>query len=84
MRSISARPNGGVNGPLSDIYFYILFQVDAQGSIRLNHGLTLVVYGLNLNNEVFGVYQGSPEYMIQREYYQPTYAAGPRWSPTRE
>lgn len=75
---------GGLNGPLSDIYFYTHFQIDAQGSVRLNHGLTLVVYGLNLNNEVFGFYQGSPKYMIQREYYQPTYAAGVRWTPLRE
>jgi len=75
---------GGVNGPLSDIYFYTHFQVDAQGSIRGPRGLTFVMYGLNLNNEVFGFYQGSPQYMIQREYYRPTIAAGIRWSPTRE
>jgi TonB-dependent receptor len=75
---------GGLNGPLSDIYFYTHFQVDAQGSIRGPHGFTFVVYGMNLNNQVFGFYQGSPQYMIQREYYQPTIAAGVRWSPTRE
>ena len=75
---------GGLNGPLSDIYFYTHFQVDAQGSIRGPHGLTFVVYGLNLNNEVFGFYQGGPQYMIQREYYQPTVAAGVRWTPLRE
>jgi TonB-dependent receptor len=72
---------GGVKGPLSDIYFYNHFQVDAQGSIRLTHGLSFVMYALNLNNAVFGFYQGSPQYMIQREYYQPTVAAGVRWSP---
>jgi hypothetical protein len=72
---------GGVKGPLSDIYFYSHFQVDAQGSIRMSHGLSFVVYGLNLNNAVFGFYQGSTQYMIQREYYQPTVAAGVRWSP---
>ena len=75
---------GGVNGPLSDIYFYTHFQVDAQGSIGLAHGLKLIVSGLNLNNEVFGFYQGSPRYMIQREYYQPTISAGLSWSPARE
>jgi len=75
---------GGVSGPLSDIYFYSHFQVDAQGSVRLSYGLTFVMYGLDLNNEVFGFYQGSPQYMIQREYYQPTVAAGFRWSPVRE
>jgi hypothetical protein len=73
----------GVNGPLSDIYFYSHFQVDAQGSIRLAHGLSLVMYGLNLNDAVFGFYQGSAQYMIQREFYQPTVRAGFRWSPLR-
>lgn len=75
---------GGINGPLSDFYFYTHVQVDAQGSVRLNHGLTLVAYALNLNNEVFGFYQGSSQYMIQREYYQPTYSLGLRWEPSRE
>jgi TonB-dependent receptor len=75
---------GGVNGPLSDIYFYSHVQLDAQGSVGLRHGLSVIVSGLNLNNEVFGFYQGSPQYMIQREYYQPTVSFGMRWSPSRE
>ena len=75
---------GGVNGPLSDVWFYTHCQVDAQGSVRLNHGLTVLAYVLNLNNEVFGFYQGSPQYMIQREYYQPTVSLGLRWEPNRE
>jgi TonB-dependent receptor len=75
---------GGLYGPLSDPYFYTHVQVDAQGSVRMNHGLTLLAYVLDLNNEVFGFYQGSPQYMIQREYYQPTYSAGIRWEPLRE
>jgi TonB-dependent receptor len=74
---------GGVNGPLSDIYFYSHFQVDAQASLRVTRGLNVVIAGLNLNNEVFGFYQGDPQYMIQREYYQPTYEVGVRWSPGR-
>jgi hypothetical protein len=73
-----------VKGPLSDQYFYPHIQLDAQGSIRLTHGLTFVAYGLDLNNGVFGFYQGSPQYMIQREYYQPTVAMGFRWTPLRE
>ena len=44
----------------------------------------MVVYGLNLNNEVFGFYQGDPAYPIQREYYKPTIAAGVRWSSAGE
>jgi len=74
----------GVKGPFSDIYFYSHVQVDAQGTMGLRHGLSLIVSGLNLNNEVFGFYQGSPQYMIQREYYQPSISAGLRWSPSKE
>jgi hypothetical protein len=75
---------GGVNGPLSDIYFYSHLQLDAQGTFAFHHGLSLIVSGLNLNNEVFGFYQGSSQYMIQREYCQPTVSAGLRLSPSRE
>ncbi len=75
---------GGVKGPFGDIYFYSHLQVDAQGSVRLAHGLSFIAYGLNLTNEVFGFYQGSTPYMIQREYYSPTIAAGFRWSPVHE
>jgi hypothetical protein len=75
---------GGIKGPFGDNYFYAHLQVDAQGSVRLNHGLSFVMYGLNLNNEVFGFYNGSTQYMLQREYYRPTVAAGFRWNPTLE
>ena len=71
---------GGLKGPFGDIYFYSHLQVDAQGSIGMGRGLSFVMYGLNLTNEVFGFYQGSSQYMIQREYYKPTIAAGLRWS----
>lgn len=63
---------------------YSHIQVDAQGSVRFAHGLDFIMYGLNLNNEVFGFYQGSPQFMIQREFYRPTIAAGVRWAPMRE
>jgi TonB-dependent receptor len=75
---------GGLNGPFGDVYFYSHLQVDAQGSVRLAHGLNFIAYGLNLTNEVFGFYQGSPQFMIQREYYTPTIAVGFRWSPLHE
>jgi TonB-dependent receptor len=75
---------GGLKGPFADQYFYTHLQVDAQGSVNLGHGLSYVMYGLNLTNEVFGFYQGSPQYMIQREFYKPSIAAGLRWSPLRE
>jgi TonB-dependent receptor len=80
----SGTPDGGFKGPMGDTYFYSHLQVDAQGSYGLGHGLSFVMYGLNLTNEVFGFYQGSPQYMIQREYYQPTVAMGFRWSPQVE
>ena len=75
---------GGLKGPFADQYFYSHLQVDAQGSVNLGHGLSYVMYGLNLTNEVFGFYQGSPQYIIQREFYKPSIAAGLRWSPLRE
>ena len=74
----------GTAGPFGDNYFYPHLQFDAQGSVRMTHGLSFVMYGLNINNEVFGFYNGSPQYMVQREYYRPTIAAGMRWSPTHE
>ncbi len=74
----------GLTGPNGDQYLYAHLQVDAQASIRLNHGLSAIVYGLNLNNEVFGFYQGSGIWPIQREYYQPTFGFGMRWNPRTE
>ena len=70
----------GIRGPLGDQYLYAHTQFDIQGSFRLYKGLHFVAYGLNLSNEVFGFYTGSPIYPNQREYYHPTVAAGVRWS----
>jgi TonB-dependent receptor len=75
---------GGLRGPLSDNYLYSHLEIDVQGSVRLAHGLSFVVYGLDLNDEVFGFYNGSPQYFNQREFYKPTVAAGFRWSPLHE
>jgi len=75
---------GGLRGPNGDTYIYPHYQIDAQGSFRLRYGFTVMAYGLNLNNEVFGFYNGQAQYMIQREYYGPTFAFGLRWSPTHE
>jgi TonB-dependent receptor len=74
----------GIKGPLGDLYLYSHFQVDAQGSLYLGKGLTAIVSGLNLNNEVFGFYQGGSQFPIQREYYKPTYTFGLRWELGRE
>jgi TonB-dependent receptor len=75
---------GGLTGPNGDTYMYSHFQLDAEGSVRLKYGLTVIAYGLNLTNEAFGFYNGQPQYMIQREYYGPTIGVGMRWSPTHE
>ncbi len=76
-----ADPSGlGPKGPSGDIYTYTHYQVDAQISYRLWHGLSAVVSGLNLNNEVFGYYQGVTQFVNQREYYKPTYAGGMRYN----
>ena len=75
---------GGLKGPNSDTYLYAHLQIDMQGSVRFEKGFTLVAYILNANNEVFGFYNGSSQYLIQREYYKPTYALGMRWSPRHE
>jgi hypothetical protein len=74
----------GINGPNGDHWFYTHLQVDAQGSLRLAKGFTAVVYGLNLTNEVFGFYYGSPIWDNQREYYNRTIGVGLRWSPPIE
>ncbi|HKH98751.1 MAG TPA: TonB-dependent receptor [Candidatus Sulfotelmatobacter sp.] len=74
----------GSKGPAGDIYFFPHTQVDAQASFRIQKSLTVLAQGLNLTNEVFGFYNGSPWYMIQREYYNRTYSFGLRWQPRRE
>jgi len=55
-----------------------------QGSFRLFKGLQVIASGLNLSNEVFGFYNGSPIYPVQREYYKPTTSFGLRWSASSE
>ncbi len=71
---------GGVKGPGGDNYLYPHFQLDVQGSYKIARNFSVYAYGLNLNNEVFGFYNGSPQYVVQREYYKPTYAAGLRYT----
>jgi TonB-dependent receptor len=77
---------GGIKGPNGDDYFYPHTQVDAQVSYRVPraHSVHLIVSMLNLTNEVFGFYQGSERYPIQREYYSRTISVGFRWTPFSE
>jgi TonB-dependent receptor len=74
----------GVTGPNGDNYFYSHTQVDAQATYYIAKGFTVLASGQNMNNEVFGFYNGSPKYMVQREYYKPTYSFGLRWNPHHE
>ncbi len=74
----------GLRGPLGDNYFYPHTQYDVQGSFRIYKGLQIVASGLNLSNEPFGFYNGSPIYPVQREYYKPTTSFGLRWSAASE
>jgi TonB dependent receptor-like, beta-barrel/FtsX-like permease family len=74
----------GPKGPSGDVWTLPHLQLDAQASVRLGHGLSLVVYGLNLTNEVFGYYTGSPIFVNQREFYKSDYAGGFRYNFNRE
>lgn len=78
--------DGGIKGPQGDQYLYPHTQVDAQVSYWIpgSHGLQMIVSGLNLTNEVFGFYNGSEQFPVQREYYNRTVSFGLRWTPTRE
>jgi TonB-dependent receptor len=75
--------NLGTKGPAGDNYLYAHLQVDAQASFRVQRTLTVLWQGLNLTDQVFGFYNGSPWYVTQREYYKPTYSFGLRWEPRR-
>lgn len=67
---------GGLTGPGGDTYIYPHTQIDAQVNYTFKNGLVVFVSALNLNNEVFGFYNGSPQWMIQREFYGPEVTAG--------
>jgi TonB-dependent receptor len=77
--NVDKDPILGLKGPLADQYLYAHTQFDIQGSYRLYKGLEVVVSGLNLSNEVFGFYTGSPIYPNQREYYKPSIIFGLRY-----
>ncbi len=81
----SNNPSGlGPKGPTGDVYTLSHLQLDVQGSFRLKYGFTFIASGLNLTDEVFGYYTGSPIFVNQREYYKPTYSIGLRYTLNRE
>jgi TonB-dependent receptor len=71
---------GGPTGPNGDSYLYPHTQIDAQASYVLGSGLEVVVSALNLNDQVFGFYNGSPQWNIQREFYNRTFTVGVRFT----
>ncbi len=76
-----ADPSGlGPSGPSGDTFTLTHYQVDAQVSYRFYKGISAVLSGLNLNNEVFGYYTGSTQFVNQREFYKPTYSGGLRYT----
>lgn len=54
-----------------DTYFYAHSQIDASVIFNLTRDVSLQLQGLNLNNAVFGFFNGTPnaQFNIQREYY---------------
>lgn len=76
-----ADPSGlGPKGPSGDIHTLPHMQIDAQISYKLGKHFSAMAYGLNLNNEVFGYYTGSTNFVNQREYYKATYAGGLKYT----
>lgn len=71
---------GGTKGPAGDNYLYPHLQMDVQATYKLPMGFEAYGFGLNLNNEVFGFYNGNTQYVVQREYYHSTYAGGLKWN----
>jgi outer membrane receptor for ferrienterochelin and colicin len=61
-----------------DNYFYPHAQVDGSVVYNATKDVQLQFMVLNLNNAVFGFYQGAPghEFSFQREYYGPTFFFG--------
>ena len=57
----------GLSGPPGGVCQCPRIEIDAQASFYLGKGPTFLFQGLNLNNEVFGIYEGGPHYFIQRE-----------------
>src|SRR5260370_7302754 len=62
-------------------FLYPHTQIDAQASYTFKNGFQVIVSALNLNNEVFGFYVGSPQWNIQREFYGPTIGAASPLTP---
>lgn len=65
-----------------DTYFYAHSQLDASLIYNFTPRVQVQLQGLNLNNAVFGFFNGTPQhdYAIQREYYGRTIYLGTKYS----
>ena len=68
----------GTPTPTGDNYFYQHGQVDGSIVYNATPNVQIQAQVLNINNAVFGFYQGAPghEFNIQREYYKQTFFLG--------
>jgi TonB-dependent receptor len=64
-----------------DNYFYAHSQIDGSVIYNLTTGVQLQFMALNINNAVFGFFNGTPDhaYNFQREYYGPTFYLGAKY-----
>ena len=64
-----------------DNYFYAHSQIDASAILTLQPRVQLQLQALNLNNAVFGFFNGTPDhaYSLQREYYGQTFYFGVKY-----
>lgn len=71
----------GSASPTGDTYLYTHKQLDASVLINVTRDAQLQVQGLDLNNAVFGFYNGDPgaTYDIQREVYGRSFIVGVRY-----
>ncbi len=61
-----------------DNYFYAHSQIDASAILTLTPAVQMQLQMLNINNAVFGFFQGTPAHAfnVQREYYGETFYLG--------
>ncbi len=64
-----------------DTYFYAHSQIDASVIFNLTREVSLQLQGLNLNNAVFGFFNGTPDaqFNVQREYYGRSFIFGAKY-----
>jgi TonB-dependent receptor len=72
----------GTPTPSGDTYFYAHSQIDASVIFTVQQRMQLQLQGLNLNNAVFGFFNGTPQhdYAIQREFYGRTVYLGLKYA----